>query len=57
MLIRTYDSLGVGRPPRFYSARLYRAFRAFTLKVSHAPISVECLFPMTLLPGAVPRRD
>jgi hypothetical protein len=25
---------------------------AFTLKVSHAPILVECLFSMTLLPGA-----
>ena len=26
---------------------------AFTLNVSHAPISVECLFSMTLLPGVL----
>jgi len=29
--------------------------RAFTLKVSYAPIPVECLFLMTLLPGGVRR--
>jgi len=27
------------------------SIQAFTLKVNHAPISVECLFSMTLLPG------
>jgi hypothetical protein len=29
----------------------------FTLKVSHAPISVECLFSMTLLLGDISVRD
>ena len=31
--------------------RLHVSIWAFTLKVTHAPMSVECLFSMTLLPG------
>jgi len=31
--------------------------RAFTLKASHALISVECLFSMTLLPGSAASQD
>jgi len=31
--------------------------RAFTLKVSHAPISIECLFSMTLLRGEASQQD
>jgi hypothetical protein len=49
--IQDKHSMDVESPPFFASARLW----VFTLKVSHSPISVVCLFSMTLLPGGVGR--
>jgi len=44
--------LRTSAPPTLNRLLLRRAsVCAFTLKVSHAPISVECLFSVTLLAG------
>jgi len=39
------------RPPLFFLRILCASIPAFTLKVSHAPISVECIFSTTLISG------
>jgi len=45
-------SLRASTRPTFHMVYLLRASaQAFTLQVSHTPISVKCLFSMTLRPG------
>ena len=42
------------RPTLNFLLLLRASVKAFTLKVNHAPISVECFFSMSLLSGAAP---